>query len=261
MAKYIRYRLAQTVRYGLVQGELVHPLNGEFPDFQASSDPPVALSEVALLTPTVPTKILAIGSNFRDVTEGPNSVSTDEIKFWTKPPNVLLDPEGTIELPVGMTGLKYYHEVELAVVIGKTAKNVKAADAAGHIFGYSCVNDVTGGNFDAGPFPEGTPFFVYGKTFDGFGPFGPSIVTDIDPSDLHLECRVNGKVRQSASTSGLRFGPAQIIEKVTSIMTLYPGDVISMGTPPGVDTMEAGDVVEAEVEHVGILGSIIGTSR
>ena len=249
MAKYIRYRHGQILGYGMLDGSSVRPLQGEFGDFRPSSSKPIPLSEVTLLAPAQPTKIIAIGPNYQIYFPG-DAPRPSQPMLWTKPATCLNDPEGTIELPRGHT---INHECELAIVIGKRAKDVPEASARDHIFGYTCMNDVTAGDFSTpGAFPA-SHYFVDGKIFDSFAPLGPWIETDIDVSHLHIESRVNGKVRQSHTTADFMFSPAFLVAMISHVVTLLPGDVISTGSPPGVAPLVAGDTVEIEIEGIGIL--------
>jgi 2-keto-4-pentenoate hydratase/2-oxohepta-3-ene-1,7-dioic acid hydratase in catechol pathway len=199
----------------------------------------------------VPSKIIAIGPNFYAPFRGANAHPPMETMYWTKPGTVLNHPEGIIELPPGVPAVN--HEVELGIVIGKRAKQVSRDKAHEYILGFTCVNDVTAGDFATPGAFGASPYFVYGKTYDGFGPVGPWIVTDIDTSNLHMETRVNGQVRQSHSTSDRIHDPAEVVARVSNVQTLLPGDVISMGSPPGVAPLVDGDVVEIEIENIGTL--------
>ena len=252
MAKYIRYRSGTLApRYGELDGTTVYPLGGEFAAFRRAEEPSLQLSDVKLLAPATPTKIIAVGPNFQSPFRGPNALPPMEMRFWTKPASVLNDPEGVIELPPGVPAVN--HEVELAVVIGKRAKQVSPDQAVDHIFGYSCLNEVCAGDFATpGAFPS-SPYFIHGKIYDGFGPLGPWIVTGLDTRNLHLETRVNGQVRQSDSTADFIHPPAEVVAKVSEVLTLLPGDVISMGSPPGVGPFFDGDTVEVEIENIGVL--------
>lgn len=254
MARYLRFEKDATVSYGVLEGGLIQPLDGAFGDFRKADRPKVPLSEVRLLAPVLPTKIIAVGTNYNGLFRGANALAPVGPRFWTKPSNVLNDPEGNIELRAGVPAA--FHEVELAVVIGKVAKQVRSADAFHYVFGYTVCNDVSVGDPSANP-PESSPFFTHGKVFDGFGPLGPWIETEIDPADLALECRVNGEVRQRDRTSDLKFKIPELIERITDICTLYPGDVISTGSPPGVAPIIPGDTIECEVEGIGILRNYV----
>jgi 2-keto-4-pentenoate hydratase/2-oxohepta-3-ene-1,7-dioic acid hydratase in catechol pathway len=246
VGRYVRYRSGDVVRYGEVRGSTIHPLDGNFGEFHPSQDAPLPLADAKLLAPTVPTKIISVGPNY-----GTRIPGLTQPMFWTKPPTCVNDPEGTIELPPGHPAIN--HEVELAVVIGKRAKMVEAGRADDYIFGYTCMNDVTAGDLATdGAFMK-SHYFVDGKIFDGFAPLGPWIETDLDTSNLRMECRVNGEVRQSDSTSQRFFSPAELVVMISKILTLLPGDVISTGSPPGVEPMVDGDIVEVEIEKIGVL--------
>jgi 2-keto-4-pentenoate hydratase/2-oxohepta-3-ene-1,7-dioic acid hydratase in catechol pathway len=146
-----------------------------------------------------------------------------------------------------------HHEAELAVVIGRIARNVKAEDAGLHIFGYTAANDIT-----ARDLQRRDVQFTRAKGFDTFCPLGPMIETELDPLErLAIVCRVNGEVRQAGFTSDMVFGVAELIEFITSVMTLLPGDVVLTGTPSGVGPMLPGDVVEVEIDGVGVLANRI----
>lgn len=252
MTKIVRYEHGGRTAYGHLEGDLIHPLDGPIEDLRPGSDAPVRLAEVRLLSPTAPSKIVAIGPNFRTYFADGTLTAPSQPMLWTKPATCRNDPDGVIELPPGHI---VNHECELAIVIGRTAKDVEVAAAASHILGYTCMNDVTAGDFATpGAFPA-SHYFVDGKIFDGFAPLGPCIVTDLDVSDLKLECRVNGEVRQSHSTSDFLFTPDFLVSLISKVMTLLPGDVISLGSPPGVSPIVDGDVVEVEIEGIGVLRS------
>lgn len=251
MAKYVRYDHQGAIEYGRLDGTMVQPLDGEFGAFRSSERPAVKLDEVKLLSPSTPSKVIAIGPNFHAPFQGPNAHPPVPLMFWTKPSSTVNHPEGVIALPPGLPAVNY--EVELAVVIGKRAKQVSAEEAQEFIFGYTCMNDVTAGDFATPGAFMASPYFVHGKIFDGFAPLGPCIVTDLDTRDLHLESRVNGEVRQSHSTSDWIHTPAEVVARLSDILTLFPGDVISMGSPPGLGPLFDGDVVEVEIENIGVL--------
>lgn len=250
MAKYLRYELDGTVRYGRLDGTTITPLDGEFPNFTPSADSKLELDQVKLLSPTQPTRIVSAGPGFK--CSFPDGVFPEMPMFWHKPLVALNHPEGVIELPSNeYPGVN--HEAEMGIVIGKKAKCVGPEEAGEYIFGYTCYNDVTRGDFYVPGAFGASPYFAYGKTYEGFAPMGPYVVTDLDTSNLHMECRINGEVRQSHSTSDRLFTPEQIVSFVSHLGTLNPGDVISMGSPPGMTWMQDGDVCEVEIEGIGIL--------
>jgi 2-keto-4-pentenoate hydratase/2-oxohepta-3-ene-1,7-dioic acid hydratase in catechol pathway len=249
MAKIVRYQLRDVVGFGHLQDDRIRPMEGSLEDLRPASRDPVKLGDVRLLSPTVPSKIIAIGPNFRAYFAG-GGVPPAQPMLWTKPATCRNDPDGVIELPPGHI---VNHECELALVIGKRAKDVDVEQASAHILGYTCMNDVTAGDFATPGAFGASHYFVDGKIFDGFAPIGPHIETDLDVSDLHLECRVNGEVRQSHSTADFLFTPQFLVSTISRVLTLLPGDVISMGSPPGVGPLSHGDVVEIEIEKIGIL--------
>lgn len=256
MAKYLRYEHGDGYRYGKLDGTTITPLKGDFPDLTPSGEPTVELDSVKLLSPTTPTRICSSGPGFKASFPGGPSTYPNMPMFWHKPLAALSHPEAIIELPT----LEYpgiNHECELGVVIGKKIKCVSPEEAKAAIFGYTVYNDVTRGDFyEPGAFGK-SPYFAYGKTYDGFAPMGPWIVTDLDTSNLRLICRVNGEVRQDHNTSDRLFAPEQIISFLSHMGTLNPGDVISMGSPPGMSWLKDGDVVECEVEGIGILRNYV----
>ncbi len=251
MAKYLRYESGEGPRYGLLEGETITPLEGRFPDLAPSGEAQVALAQVKLLAPVEPTRIVSCGPGFKcsfpDPAHYPSRPS-----FWHKPLVALNHPEGIIELPDNeYPGIN--HEAELGIVIGKKAKCVSPEEAGNYIFGYTCYNDVTRGDFyKEGAFAT-SEWFVHGKTFEGFAPIGPWVVTGLDTSNLHIECRINGEVRQCHSTSDRLFTPERLVSMVSHLGTLNPGDVISCGSPPGMTWMKDGDVCEVEIEGIGVL--------
>ena len=204
------------------------------------------IGDVSIIPPTVPSKIVAVGLNYRDpAQEGLSSLPEEPILSF-KPPSSVIGTEASIVLPHSSTRTDF--EGELAVVIGRTAKNVDVSSAKRYILGYTCGNDVTARDVQR---REGQ--WAKAKGYDTFCPLGPWIVTDIDPLNLTLVARVNGRVRQSTSTSLLHFRPDQLVSYVSKVMSLVQGDVILTGTPPGVGPLSPGDVVEVEIEGIGVL--------
>ena len=193
-----------------------------------------------------PSKIVCVGRNYAEHAKELGNEAPSEPILFLKPPSALLPHEGTIVRPA--ISNRVDHEAELAIIIGKEAKNVRQADWRDYVLGFTCANDVTARDIQK---KDGQ--FTRGKGFDTFCPLGPSIVTDLDVSDLRVTARVNGEVRQDGRTSQMMFPPPFLIEFISSIMTLLPGDVILTGTPSGVGPLEAGDVVEVEIEGIGVL--------
>jgi 2-keto-4-pentenoate hydratase/2-oxohepta-3-ene-1,7-dioic acid hydratase in catechol pathway len=206
---------------------------------------------VTLLAPVVPTKVVCVGLNYRahiaeSVTAVPGGEPPAEPLLFLKPPSAVVGPGAAIVRPPRVTRLD--PEGEMAVVIGRRARRVPAAAALDHVAGVTCLNDVSARNFQRS---DGQ--WTRAKGFDTFAPLGPWVAAGLDPSDLAIECRVNGARRQAARTSDLLFGVPVLVAHVSSIMTLEPGDVIATGTPAGVAPIVPGDRVEVEVEGVGVL--------
>jgi 2-keto-4-pentenoate hydratase/2-oxohepta-3-ene-1,7-dioic acid hydratase in catechol pathway len=204
----------------------------------------------ALLTPVVPSKIICVGRNYAEhVKELGNELPADPVLFF-KPPSALLAPRGTIVRPAVSQRVDF--EGELAIVVGREARNVKADGWRDYVRGFTCANDVT-----ARDIQKKDVQFTRGKGFDTFLPLGPCIEADLDPSDLRLTTRVNGETRQDGRTSQVIFAFDWLFEYITAIMTLVPGDVILTGTPSGVGPLQSGDVVEVEIEGIGVLSNAV----
>jgi 2-keto-4-pentenoate hydratase/2-oxohepta-3-ene-1,7-dioic acid hydratase in catechol pathway len=199
-----------------------------------------------LLPPTAPSKIVAVGRNYAEHAKELSNEAPSEPIIFLKPPSALLAPGGTIVRPPQSQRVDY--EGELAIVIGKRARNVKADRWRDFVLGFTCANDVT-----ARDLQKKDVQFTRGKSFDTFCPIGPCIETDLDPSDLALVTRVNGQIRQNSRTSMMVFPCSVVIEFISSVMTLEPGDVILTGTPSGVGPLQSGDTVEVEIEGIGTL--------
>ena len=193
-----------------------------------------------------PTKIVAVGRNYAEHAKELGNEPPSEPIIFLKPPSALLPHEGTIIRPPQSERVD--HEGELAMVIGKRAHNVKTASWRDFLKGFTCANDVT-----ARDLQKKDVQFTRGKSFDTFCPIGPCIETDLDPADLSLVTRVNGQIRQNGRTSMMIFPCSTLIEFITGVMSLEPGDVILTGTPAGVGPLQSGDTVEVEIEGIGTL--------
>ncbi len=234
--------------YGLIEGEAVYEIEGSiFGEFRRA-EKVAALTEIRLLAPCWPTKILAVGLNYRAHAAEAALVMPSEPLVFSKPPSSVIGPLDPIVYPVLSQQVDY--EGELAVVIGKRARNVPPQKVHDFILGYTCGNDVT-----ARDLQQRDDQWTRAKGFDTFCPLGPHIVTDLDPAHLAIRSRVNGEIRQDGSTADMVFGVAELIAYISQVMTLEPGDVILTGTPSGVGPLQPGDVVEVEIEGIGTLRS------
>jgi len=204
-----------------------------------------SLQDVELLAPSAPSKIVCIGLNYREHANELKMKLPDEPIIFLKPPTAVLDPGKDIIYPKSSSQVDY--EGELGVVMGKRCKNVEAKDYEKYILGYTCFNDVTARDLQK---KDGQ--WTRAKSFDTFAPFGPWI-DRIDPLNANIQTRVNGSVKQKSNTSDLIFDVPKLIEFISEVMTLLPGDVIATGTPPGVGPLQKGDVVEVEIEGIGVL--------
>ncbi|HEY1251762.1 MAG TPA: fumarylacetoacetate hydrolase family protein [Thermoanaerobaculia bacterium] len=194
-----------------------------------------------------PSKIVAVGKNYRDhAAEFGSTAPEDEPMLFLKAPSALIRENEPIVLPPESQRVDY--EGELALVIGRRIKGWPADRWLEALAGVCCANDVT-----ARDLQKKDKQFARSKSFDTFCPIGPSVVTGVDPSDLAIETRVNGAVRQSSRTSAMVFSPQFLVAYVSRMMTLLPGDLILTGTPAGVGPLAPGDVVEVEIERVGVL--------
>jgi len=207
--------------------------------------------EVKLLAPVTPSKIVCVGRNYREHAAELGNKMPEEPLLFLKPPSSVIGNGDPIELPVQSQQVE--HEGELGVVIGQTARKLtEADDPLQYVFGYTCVNDVT-----ARDLQRKDVQFTRGKSFDTFCPVGPWIETELDPTEATVITRVNTEVKQNGNTADMAFPVAFLIRYISSVMTLYPGDLIATGTPAGVSRMKYGDTVEIEVSGIGILRNSI----
>lgn len=207
---------------------------------------PFKLSDVKLLPPATPTKVVAVGLNYVDHAREMNLTVPDEPLLFLKPASSVIGHGDSIIIPSQSSRVDY--EAELAIVIGTKAKDVSSKDASNYILGYTCLNDVTARDLQA---KDGQ--WTRAKGFDTFCPIGPWIETEVFPSDMEISLILNGKTKQHSRTSQLIFDCFQLVEFISSVMTLYPGDVIATGTTSGIGPVADGDIVEVKIEGIGSL--------
>ncbi len=220
----------------------------------AELDEEVLLSPANLCVPLRPSKVVAIGRNYHAHAAELDHEVPDRPLIFLKAPSCVVGPGERILLPPDSQQVE--HEAELGVVIGSPCRHVPAAKFASVVAGYIALNDVT-----ARDLQKRDGQFARGKGFDTFCPLGPWLETALDPSDLAVTCRVNGAIRQQGRTSQMVFGVPTLVATISRIMTLYPGDVIATGTPAGVSRLLDGDLVEVEVEGIGILQNMVRDDR
>lgn len=236
-------------RYGILEDDAIIPLIDDYVLNHPvrSGDNKITLGDVRLLAPVMPTKIICVGRNYRDHAAELGNQMPSEPLLFLKPPSAIIPSGSSIELPALSNQVE--HEGELGVVIGRTARWLDdSADPLSYVLGYTCVNDVT-----ARDLQRKDVQFTRAKSFDTFCPVGPLIETSLDPSDVMVTTRLNGEIKQQARTSAMAFSVAFIIRYISQVMTLYPGDLIATGTPAGVSSLREGDVVEVEIEGIGVL--------
>lgn len=206
------------------------------------------------LAPTLPSKILCVGRNYKaHAQELGNEVPKEPLLFF-KPPSSLLDPDGAIEIPPASIAERIDHEAEVGVIIGRRARHVRAEDAAAYVFGVTLVGDITARDLQK---KDGQ--WTRAKGMDTFCPVGPVVVSGLDVSALEIICRVNGEVRQHGSTAEMIFPVPALIAYASQVMTLEPGDLLVTGTPPGVGPLRPGDALEIAVAEIGTLrASVVG---
>lgn len=241
-----RFLWHNEIETGIVDGDTIIGLVGDMP-LGTPARPLARLDQVKLLPPCEPRTIICIGRNYREHAAEQNAEVPKEPLLFLKPITSLIADGDPIIYPSWVSS-HVDHEGELAVVIGRTCRRVREADAMDYVLGYTIANDVTARDLQH---KDGQ--WTRGKGFDTFCPLGPVLVEDIDPSDLAIETRVNGVVKQHARTSDLIFPIPRLISHISDVMTLHPGDVILTGTPAGISPMQPGDVVEVEIEGIGVL--------
>jgi 2-keto-4-pentenoate hydratase/2-oxohepta-3-ene-1,7-dioic acid hydratase in catechol pathway len=247
--RIIRFRYQGKISYGCVEDDTVYDLpGGPFAELRRGAKIS-ALPEVELLAPCEPSKVVAVGLNYRSHAQELSLQLPPSPLLFIKPSTAVIGPAAAIVYP-GMSERVDY-EAELAVVIGTQAKAIAPAAARAHILGYTCGNDVTARDLQT---RDGQ--WTRSKGFDTFCPLGPWIVTDLpQPDDTNLSCRLNGTQMQAGNTSDLIFDVNTLVSFISQVMTLEPGDVIMTGTPSGIGPMNRGDTVEIEVQGIGILSN------
>jgi 2-keto-4-pentenoate hydratase/2-oxohepta-3-ene-1,7-dioic acid hydratase in catechol pathway len=244
--KLLRFATDGQVRYGAVEQRQIRELTGDPFGSLRFGPRSFQLDDVTLLPPCEPSKIVAVGVNYRAHAQEMGHRLPEEPLLFLKPSTSVIGPGAAIHYPDGVTRLDY--EAELAVVIKKKTRSITPAQAHEAVLGYTCLNDVT-----ARDLQQKDKQWTRAKSFDTFAPIGPWIVTDLDPSNLKIEGVLNGQNRQSSTTADLIFPVPVLISFISFIMTLLPGDVITTGTPSGVGPMQRGDTIEVVIEGVGRL--------
>ena len=245
--KLARFLKDSSIKFGVVEGGNVIEIEGSiFGNFKKTSVS-YKRSDVKLLAPCEPSKVIAIGLNYKAHAAEFNKPLPEEPMIFMKPSTSVIGPEAEIVYPTHMSRRVDY-EGELAIVINRKARMVKKEDAREYILGYTCFNDVTARDLQGKDIQ-----YTRAKGFDTFAPMGPWIETELNPADVRIETYLNSEKRQDTSTRDMIFDVYHLLSFVSHVMTLLPGDVITTGTPSGVGKMKPGDKVEVKIEGIGIL--------
>ena len=250
----MRFKYNNLEKTGILYNEGIKELSCSITDaFKASNIQPFLKNDeiydtnkVKILTPIKPSKIVCVGLNYKDHALELNMKLPDEPVLFIKPSTAIIGHLDSIIYPSSSKQVDY--EAELAVVISKKTYQVKEEEADQYIGGYTILNDVTARDLQSKDVQ-----WTRAKSFNTFCPLGPCIKTEIDPSNLEISLKLNKEVKQSSNTRNMIFSPQKLVEFISNIMTLNPGDVIATGTPPGVGPMYVGDTVEADISEIGVL--------
>jgi 2-keto-4-pentenoate hydratase/2-oxohepta-3-ene-1,7-dioic acid hydratase in catechol pathway len=244
--RLVRFMAEGCTGYGVYREDGVYPVSWEPYDYLVDTVEIVEPGSVTFLSPVVPSKIICVGLNYSDHAEELGMEVPAEPVLFMKGSNTVLDPGGVVLYPEQSGRVDY--EGELAVVMGSETRSVSEGEALSHVLGYTCGLDMTARDLQA---RDGQ--WTRAKNFDTFCPLGPWVETEVDPSDLEITCRRNGEVVQSSRTSRMVFAVPALVSFISNVMTLYSGDIIMTGTPPGVGEVSRGDRLEVTIEGIGAL--------
>jgi 2-keto-4-pentenoate hydratase/2-oxohepta-3-ene-1,7-dioic acid hydratase in catechol pathway len=249
--KIYRYKHKGKITCGVLKEENLYPVEGSiFRKFNVKKEK-IPISDVTLLPPVIPSKIVAIGANYKNHVREMGRQIPEEPLIFLKPPSSLVGPNDIIVYPKMSKRVDY--EGELALVIKKRARLLGDGESAeDYILGYTCFNDVTARDLQMKDVQ-----FTRAKSFDTFAAVGPCIATDVEPEGLRLKTFLNGKLKQSSTLKNLIFPVPFIVRYISRIMTLEPGDIITTGTPAGVGPMSPGDRVDIQIEGIGTLSNTV----
>jgi len=266
--KIVRYATDSGPRYGSLNDDgTVHAVDGDIFGDHSIGSQLSPLGNLKLLAPVEPRTIVGVGMNYLAhimETTGPSGTPQFPMTFL-KPPTAIIGPEEDIVLPRGDQFRhainhpelqeepfgEVHYEAEVVIVIGKECRNIEAPQALDYVLGYTCGNDISARKLQFAEMKMGA--ILMGKGMDSFAPLGPCINTDLDPTNLRVQSRVNGETKQDSNTSDLLFSVASLVTYIAQGVTLRPGDCIFSGTPAGIGALSPGDTVEIEVEGVGVL--------
>jgi 2-keto-4-pentenoate hydratase/2-oxohepta-3-ene-1,7-dioic acid hydratase in catechol pathway len=247
LVNFLRFSHNGQEKTGILENGEVKEISGNFFDSFELTGNRYNLNEVNLLAPCTPSKVVAVGLNYTDhIKEFEGCDIPENPILFIKLPHTVIGPEDTILIPENATRVDY--EAELAVVIKKICKNVEAEEVNDYLLGATCLNDVTERHVQ-----KADGQWTRAKNFNTFCPIGPFIVNDMDYNALDIRLYLNGELKQHSNTKNLLWNVQELVSFISKIMPLYPGDVVSTGTPSGVGPMNDGDVVEIVIEGIGTL--------
>jgi 2-keto-4-pentenoate hydratase/2-oxohepta-3-ene-1,7-dioic acid hydratase in catechol pathway len=247
--KIVRFAAGRKTGYGILKNDKIERIANPYRSLKGTGEF-FKLSEVKLLAPCLPSKIIAIGLNYYShAKEVKMDVPKEPLMFF-KPSTSVIGPEDKIVRPAGCQRLDY--EAELGVVIGKKAVKVSKEKALDYVLGYTCFNDVT-----ARDWQKIDSQWARAKGSDTFSPIGPWIETELDPDNVSVEAYLNGKQVQKGNTNDLVFNTVALVSYISNVITLLPGDVIATGTPAGIAPMQSGDVIEIVCSGIGTLKNTV----
>ncbi len=248
--KIVRFAVDNKVKYGILKGKSIQGIEDKPFRYLKPTDHYYQLSEVKLLSPCMPSKIVCLGLNYHSHAEELDAPLPNAPLIFLKPPTAVIGPEAHIIYPSASARVDY--EGELAVVIKKPVWRVSIEDAFDYVLGYTCFNDVT-----ARDLQRQDKQWTRAKSFDTFAAIGPCIETELDPGNVRLETHLNGELKQQGNTSDLIYSIPELINFISNVMTLLPGDIITTGTPGGIGPMHPGDTVEIKIDLIGTLRNYV----
>ncbi|MFC3883612.1 fumarylacetoacetate hydrolase family protein [Bacillus songklensis] len=252
--KFTRFTVNAEVYTGVITDGAIKEIKGDiFGDWEYTGQT-FSQSEVKLLAPLEPNQIIGIGANYVSKVEDLPGELPEMPVFFFKPTSSVIGPEEDIVIPEGINQVKF--ESELAIVIGKEAKNVPESEVLDYVFGYTVGNDVT-----APQYFHQDGHWTIGKSFDTFTPLGPVIETELDPFNVNVEAKLNEVEKQNSATELMIIPIRKMVSYLTNVMTLKPGDVILTGSPVGAELVGAGDVIECEIKEIGTLRNTFVAAR
>jgi 2-keto-4-pentenoate hydratase/2-oxohepta-3-ene-1,7-dioic acid hydratase in catechol pathway len=251
--KIYRFRHQKRVKYGVLKEETLYPVRGSIFENFCTEETEIPIASVALLPPVEPSKIIAVGTNYKEHGREMGKPVPKEPLIFLKPPSAVIGPNDNIIYPESAGRVDF--EGELAVVIKRITRRLgDDDDPEDYILGFTCFNDVTARDLQWKDIQ-----FTRAKSFDTFAVVGPCIATGLDSTRLRIKTFLNGKLKQSASTGQMIFPVPVLIRFISAVMTLYPGDIITTGTPSGVAPMLPGDRVDVQIESIGTLSNTVVT--